>query len=60
MRLEHDCAVIMARELVEIVSNLIRPEERKDAFDEFYSVCKAGIEAFAIESKRQAQRLKPG
>ncbi len=49
-RLQHDAAQAMAVALLDIVENCIRPEERLDALQEFYAVCKAGIEAFGTSS----------
>jgi hypothetical protein len=58
-RLQHDAAFAMARALLEIVQNCIRPEDHRDAFDEFYRVCKAGLEAYSVQQTRMEQRLRP-
>ena len=34
-------------------------DERRDAFDEFFRVVHAGLEAFRIQDERMRQRLKP-
>jgi hypothetical protein len=58
-RLQQDAAFAMARALLEIVPNCIRPEEHRDAFNEFYHVCKAGLEAFSVQQARMEQRSRP-
>ena len=58
-RLIHDCALMMAAHYVEMVGNLLREEERITAREEFYHVCKAGIECFEIQKARLLQRLNP-
>jgi hypothetical protein len=47
-KLQHETAVEMARELLGIISNCLREEEHRDAFDEFYRVCNEGIERFTL------------
>jgi len=58
-RLVHDAAVAMSTTLLEIVENCIREEEKLDAFQQFYQVSKAGIEAYHLQFDRMQQRLKP-
>ena len=58
-RILHDAAMAMAKRLLDKVHTLLRPEEHKDAFDEFYSVCKAGIEVYLMETERQRRRMRP-
>ena len=58
-RILHEAAMAMAKRLVERISALLRPEEHKDAFEEFYIVCKAGIEAYLVECERQRWRMRP-
>ena len=43
---QHDIAKEMARELLGIICNCLREEEHRDAFEEFYRVCREGIERF--------------
>ena len=45
-RLLHEAAVGLARELVEIVSPCLRPEEQHEALREFYSAIRKGLEDF--------------
>lgn len=55
--LRHDAAFAAARALVEIVAPCLREEERRDAFEEFYRVCVAMIEAYEQQMQREAARL---
>jgi hypothetical protein len=56
-RLINDCAVAMAKHLVERLS--LRDEEKRDAFVEFYAVCKGGIECYEVQVNRLEHRLRP-
>jgi hypothetical protein len=58
-RLQHDAATAMAKALLDLVVPCLREEEHQDAFEEFYAVCKAGIEAFCIQQDRMQRRLRP-
>jgi hypothetical protein len=58
-RLVHDAAVAMSQAILDIVTPCLRGEERLDALNEFYIVCKAGIEAFCIQQERLRVRLNP-
>ena len=58
-RLQHDTAFALATALLEIIENCLRPEERQDAFDEFYEACKAAIECYERMNMRQETRLRP-
>lgn len=55
--LQHDTAFAAARELLGIVAPCLREEERRDAFDEFYRVCKAALEQYEMRMQREAARL---
>jgi hypothetical protein len=59
-RIYHDAAFPMAKALIDVVAPCIREEERREAFDEFYRICLAGIEAFVIHWNRMESRLHPG
>ncbi len=61
-RLIHDCSWACAVSIVECIENCLRPEERRDALHEVYERVKAAIEAFCIQSDREAVRLckRPG
>lgn len=53
-RARHDAAIAIARTILEIISPCLRPEEYRDAFDEFYQAVSAGLEAY--EAMRAASR----
>lgn len=58
-RLKHDVALMMAQHCIELLGNLLREEDQQDARDEFYHVCKAGIECYLLQSDRLHHRLRP-
>jgi hypothetical protein len=58
-RLIHDVAMAIAVALLDLVEGCIRPEERRDAFDEFYCACKAGLENYEMQRARMIERLYP-
>jgi hypothetical protein len=58
-RLVHDAAVAMAHALLDLVVPLLREEEKLTAFNEFYVVCKAGIDAYELQVDRMHKRLNP-
>ncbi len=51
-RLCHDTAVAMANALLDVIAPCLREEERLDALQEFYQVCRAGLEAHEILANR--------
>ena len=58
-RLIHDTVFAMAQALVDRLGACTREDERQDAKDEFYCVCKAGLEAFCLHQDRLRRRLRP-
>jgi hypothetical protein len=58
-RLIHDVAMAMAVAILELVEGCIRPEEQRDAFEEFYCACKAGLENYEMQRAGMTQRLYP-
>ena len=48
-QIHHDTAMAMARALLGIIGNCLREEEHRDAFEEFYRVCREGIESYTVE-----------
>jgi hypothetical protein len=58
-RLTHDAAVAMAHALLDMVKPCLREEEYRLALQEFYQICRAGIEAYELQHNRQQQRLRP-
>jgi hypothetical protein len=59
MRLTHDVAIAMAKALLDVIAPALREEEQRDAFSEFYEICKAGIEAYEVQVCRMQKRLDP-
>jgi len=47
-QLQHDAAVAMAKSILEIIGDCLREEEHRDAFEEFYRVCREGIETYSL------------
>jgi hypothetical protein len=58
-RLVHDTAVAIAQTCLDVVSSSVHPSCHKDVWDEFYTIAKAGIEAFCVYQDRINQRLRP-
>jgi hypothetical protein len=58
-RLCHDCSVAMSWHLLELLGNLIDECDKQAAWEEFYCICKGGLEAYEEMGQRQAQRLNP-
>ena len=54
-----ETALLMARELLGIVQNCLRPEEHRDAFEEFFEVCRRGLVAHEMHADHMHRRLKP-
>jgi hypothetical protein len=55
----HRMAIRLARKLVEIISPCLRPEERLDAFREFYEVVHDGLERYESDSSRSLSAPSP-
>ena len=55
----NEMAFLMARELLGIVQNCIRPEEHRDAFEEFFEVCRRGLNARERHADKIHERLNP-
>ena len=58
-RLIHDTAWEAATKLFESFGPRLPEEKRKAAFGELYTTIKAGIEAYAVFTEREHQRLRP-
>jgi hypothetical protein len=58
-RLIHDAAFAMACALADLLDPALPEEERQDAREMFYHVCKAGLEAYELQLNRMQQRLRP-
>lgn len=57
--IRHDCAVALAKAIVEIFLPLLRQEEYRDAFDEVHAAVKAGLTCYDLRRDRMSQRLNP-
>jgi hypothetical protein len=55
----HDHAFALALVQVDLITNLIRPEERREVFDAFYEAAKAAIRRYEASADRMQRRLKP-
>jgi hypothetical protein len=49
----------MAHTLLDMVKPNIREEDWHLALQEFYTICRAGIEVYEIQQQRMLHRLKP-
>lgn len=59
-RTRHDTAVAIARAILDIVAPCLRPEERRDAFEEFYYAVSAGLEAYeSMRARRPIASAEP-
>jgi hypothetical protein len=58
-RLQHDAAVAIAKAYLDVIAPCIHPELHKQAWQWFYEVAKAGIEAYGVHVDRTQQRLHP-
>jgi hypothetical protein len=56
-RLIHESALLGANALLDLVAPALRPEERRDYFDEAYRICVALLEAYEQQMQREAARL---
>lgn len=55
----NEAAFLMARQLLGIVQNCLRPEEHRDAFEEFFEVCRHGLNTHATNEDRLHGRPDP-
>jgi hypothetical protein len=58
-RIIHDTAHEAAVSLVAVIVNLIREEEQRDAYDEFYPIVRKALETYATEYDQVMARLYP-
>ena len=58
-RLIDDAALMMSHAIFDLIESCFPEDDRIDAIDEFYLVCKAGIEAYEQQQIRAAYRWKP-
>ena len=52
-------AFLMAREMLRVVQNCLRPEEQRDAFEEFFATCKRNLESLQVQAATMTNRLNP-
>ena len=55
----HDLTVSITLHLIDIIENLVRPEERLDVAREFHRVLVAGLETYEEMRERLEKCLKP-
>jgi hypothetical protein len=58
-RLQHDVAWNVSLHILDVFSNLLREEEKRDAFDAVYERVKAGLVFYDHEAKSLLHRLRP-
>jgi hypothetical protein len=58
-QLIHDEAFLLTQQLMGLIGRLLREEERKDAFGEFYQLARKAIERYAEAEARRRKRLRP-
>jgi hypothetical protein len=58
-RLIHDAAFQMAEGILRTVKDCLYEQEHRDAFQEFYEICKRALEEYETQANRMQQRLKP-
>lgn len=58
-RMVNERAFLMAREMLGTVASCLRPEEHRDAFEEFYRSCKRHLEEHQVQVERMESRLRP-
>jgi len=58
-RLVNETAFQMARAMLGLLQNLLRPEDHRIAFEWLYDTCKDGLELYDVQRGRMQERLKP-
>jgi hypothetical protein len=58
-RLQHDTAVAIAKACLDVIASCVHQSCHKDAWDEFYAIARAGIEAYELHVDRMQRRLRP-
>ena len=56
-RLQHDAAFAIAKACLGVIASCVHPSCHKDAWEEFYLIAKAGIEAYEIQTHRMLHKL---
>jgi hypothetical protein len=58
-RLQRDAAAAIAQASLDVVESCVHPSCHRDAWDEFFRIALAGIEAYCIQQDRMRHRLQP-
>lgn len=58
-RVQHDVALVTGHHCVELVSNVLDGEQKKQALQGFYEIILAALEAYEVQVDRMRQRLRP-
>jgi hypothetical protein len=58
-KLTNQAAFLMARQLLAIVENCLRPEEHRDVLVEFFEVCRRGLNAHEMRTNTTHVGLNP-
>lgn len=59
-QIHHETAMAMAHAILEVIGKHLRQEERRDAFEEFYRVCRDGIETYVVQKEWLEQKIEIG
>jgi hypothetical protein len=57
--LQHDHVFALAKVILEMLTNCIREEEQRDAFEEIYTAVKASFEHYEMMADRRMRRIRP-
>jgi hypothetical protein len=55
----HDASYALAVTIVALIENLLREEEKRDAFEAVYEVAKLGFERYELAREHEHTRLHP-
>jgi hypothetical protein len=50
-------AFLMSAQILESVQTYLPEEEQRDAFEEFFTICKRELECYEVQVERQHKRL---
>jgi len=53
----HDAAFLLATELLATVKDCLHEQEHRDAFEDFFTICKRNLQAYEIQAERMPKRL---
>jgi hypothetical protein len=49
----------MAKAMLGLAKDLLKPEDHRIAFEWFYDTCKDGLLSYEVQRERMQERLKP-